>query len=89
MKTILLISAECVQTVCMARSLRRQGHRVIGFCNQIISSGYATRWLNKRYKTPDIIPQNEEFKKYLYKYLYYVYLNIFILAFNNIIYSFI
>lgn len=69
MKTILLISAECVQTVCMARSLRRQGHRVIGFCNQIISSGYATRWLNKRYKTPDIIPQNEEFKKYLYKYL--------------------
>lgn len=49
-KNILLINAEGVQTICMARSLRKQGHRVVGFCNHKMTSGYATRWLNEKYK---------------------------------------
>lgn len=69
MKTILLINAEGVQAICLARSLRKQGHRVIGFCNRKMTSGYATRWLTEKHISPDIISHPEEFKKCLYAYL--------------------
>ena len=41
-KTILLINAEGVQAICMARSLRKQGHHVIGFCNHKICLLYTS-----------------------------------------------
>ena len=69
MKNILLINAEGVQTICLARSLRKQGHHVVGFCNHKITSGYATRWLSERYQSPDITLHATEFKSYLYDYL--------------------
>lgn len=69
MKNILLINAEGVQAICMARSLRKQGHHVIGFCNHKITSGYATRWLSEKYVSPDITLHREEFGQYLYAYL--------------------
>lgn len=69
MKKILLINAEGVQAICLARSLRKQGHRVIGFCNHKMSSGYTTRWLSERHKTPDITIDSENFKQVLYEYL--------------------
>lgn len=69
MNNILLINAEGVQAICLARSLRKQGHRVIGFCNNKLSSGYATRWLSEKYKTPDITADTVNFKKFLYNYL--------------------
>ena len=69
MKNILLINAEGVQTICLARSLRKQGHRVVGFCNHKMTSGYVTRWLSERYKAPDITLQTEKFKTFLYEYL--------------------
>jgi len=68
-KNILLINAEGVQTICLARSLRKQGHRIIGFCNHKISSGYATRWLTERHKTPDITLDTVNFKNFLFNYL--------------------
>ena len=69
MKSILLINAEGVQAICLARSLRKQGHKVIGFCNHKITSGYTTRWLTKKHKTPDITLHTQEFSIYLYNYL--------------------
>lgn len=66
---ILLINAEGVQTICLSRSLRNQGHHVVGFCNHKISSGYATRWLSERYKSPDIVLQENDFKIFLFEYL--------------------
>ncbi len=69
MKHVLLINAEGVQTISLAKSLKAQGCRVIGFCNHKISSGYATRWLSERHKTPDITQNTDDFKAYLYKYL--------------------
>lgn len=69
MKQILLINAEGVQAICLAKSLRKQGHRVIGFCNHKCTSGYTTRWLSERHKSPDITLHKDEFKRYLFDYL--------------------
>ena len=68
-KRLLLINAEGVQSICLARSLRKQGHYVIGFCNHKCTSGYTTRWLSERYKSPDITHQRTEFKSFLFDYL--------------------
>ena len=68
-KYILLLNSECVQAICMARSLRKLGCHVIGFCNGKISSGYATRWLSERYVTPDILQNKDKFKQYLLDFL--------------------
>lgn len=69
MKKILLINAEGVQAICMARSLRKQGHWVIGFCNHKMTSGYVTRWLSERHISPDVTLHKEEFKNFLFTYL--------------------
>lgn len=69
MRKVLLLNAEGVQTICIARSLRQEGHFVVGFCNHKISSGYATRWLSEKHKTPDITLCPLEFKTYLINYL--------------------
>lgn len=69
MKTILLTNAEGVQSICLARSLRKQGCRVVGFCNHKMTSGYVTRWLNKRYKSPDITRHPTAFKAFVMDYL--------------------
>lgn len=69
MKKVLLLNAEGVQTICLARSLRIAGHHVVGFCNHKISSGYATRWLSEKHKTPDIAFCPVEFNNYLTNYL--------------------
>lgn len=69
MKNILLINAEGVQAICMSRSLRKQGHHVVGFCNHKMTSGYATKWLSEKHQSPDISSHKEEFRTFLYKYL--------------------
>lgn len=69
MKSILLLNAEGVQTICMARSLRRQGYRVIGLCNHRISSGYATRWLNERYVSPEILSDHDGFSQFFFSFI--------------------
>lgn len=69
MKHILLINAEGVQAICLARSLRKQGHRVVGFCNHKMTSGYATRWLTEKHLSPDITLHKEEAKAFLFAYL--------------------
>ena len=66
MKTVLLINAEGVQAICMARSLRKLGHNVVGFCNHKMTSGYTTRWLSEKYVSPDITLHHNEFEEFLF-----------------------
>ena len=68
-KNILLINAEGVQAICMARSLRKQGHYVIGFCNHKMTSGYATRWLSEKHVSPDITLHRNEFEAFLFAFI--------------------
>ena len=68
-KNILLINAEGVQAICMARSLRNQGHRVVGFCNHKMTSGYATRWLSEKHVSPDVTLHRNEFEAFLIAYI--------------------
>lgn len=68
-KTVLLINAEGVQAICMARSLRKQGHHVIGFCNHKMTSGYATRWLSEKQVSPDVTLHRNEFEAFLFTYI--------------------
>ena len=66
---ILLLNGENVQTICVARSLKQEGHYVIAFANSRLSSGYVSRYLNEKYLVPDIIESPEEFEAFFYKYL--------------------
>ncbi len=69
MKNVLLINSEGVQAICMARSLRKQGCHVVGFCNHKMTSGYATRWLSEKYVSPDITLHQKEFEEFLLCYI--------------------
>lgn len=66
---ILLLNGENVQTICIARSLRQGGHRVIAFANSKLSSGYVSRYLSERYVSPDIVHHLDEFESYFYNYM--------------------
>lgn len=68
MSKILLLDGEGVQVVCMARSLRKQGHRVVGFCKYKMTSEYATRWLSEKHVSPDVTLQLNEFEDFLFAY---------------------
>ena len=68
-KSVLLINAEGVQAICLARSLRKLGCEVIGFCNHRCSSGYCTRYLSERHKSPDITIHPKEFESFFSTYL--------------------
>ena len=66
---VLLLNGENVQSICVARSLKGQGHRVILFANSRVSSGYASRYINKRHIVPDIARNPKEFENYFYNYI--------------------
>lgn len=66
---VLLLNGENVQSICVARSLRGEGHRVILFANSRVSSGYASRYVNKRHIVPDIARNPKEFENYFYNYI--------------------
>lgn len=66
---ILLLNGENVQTICAAKSLRKIGCNVIVMSSSKLSSGYFTRYRNKRYIAPSIISDFEGFKEYLMRFL--------------------
>lgn len=66
---VLLLNGENVQSICVARSLRGEGHRVVLFANSRVSSGYASRYINKRHIVPDIAHNPKEFENYFYNYI--------------------
>lgn len=69
MSKILLLDGEGVQVVCMARELNKLGHELTALCAQKVSSGYATKYLNHKYKSPNIHLEANAFKTYFYEHL--------------------
>ena len=69
MAKILLLDGEGVQVVCMARELNKLGHELTALCAQKMSSGYATRYLHHKYKSPDLHHNENEFRNYFYQHL--------------------
>ena len=69
MSKILLLDGEGVQVVCMARELNKLGHELTALCAQKVSSGYATKYLHHRYKSPNIHREASAFKSYFYEHL--------------------
>ena len=69
MSKILLLDGEGVQVVCMARELNKLGHELTALCAQKISSGYATKYLHHKYKSPNVHLEAEAFKTYFYEHL--------------------
>lgn len=69
MSKILLLNGECVQVVCMARELNKLGHELTAFCSQKISSGYTTRYLHHKFKSPNITLETKAFKTFFYEHL--------------------
>ena len=69
MRRILLLDGEGVQVVCMARELNKLGHEITALCSQKISSGYATKYLNHKYVSPNIHRETDEFRAYFYRHL--------------------
>lgn len=69
MSKILLLDGEGVQVVCMARELSKLGHELTALCAQKVSSGYATKYLHHKYKSPNVRLETEAFRAYFYKHL--------------------
>lgn len=69
MSRILLLDGEGVQVVCMARELNRLGHELTALCARKVSSGYATKYLHHKFKSPDIHKEPELFRDYFYDHL--------------------
>ena len=69
MSKILLLDGEGVQVVCMARELNKLGHELTALCAQRVSSGYATKYLQHKYKSPNLHLEPEAFKAYFYEHL--------------------
>lgn len=69
MSKILLLDGEGVQVVCMARELNKLGHELTAFCAQKVSSGYATKYLHHKYKSPNVHLEAKAFKTYFYEHL--------------------
>lgn len=66
---VLLINGENVQSICIARSLREDGHRVILFANSKISSGYVSRYMSEKHIVPDVCHNRKAFEDYFYNYI--------------------
>ena len=69
MSKILLLDGEGVQVVCMARELNKLGHEQTALCAQKVSSGYTTKYLHHKYKSPNIHLEAEIFRAYFYEHL--------------------
>lgn len=69
MKNILLLNGENVQAVCMAHAFRKLGHCVTALCSTKMSSGYMTRYLNRKFKCPDLHLQSEAFSVFFHKHM--------------------
>ena len=69
MSKILLLDGEGVQVVCMARELNKLGCEISALCAQKVSSGYTTKYLHHKYKSPDVHLQEKAFKSYFYEHL--------------------
>lgn len=66
---ILLLNGEGVQVVCMARELHKIGCEVSALCAQKVSSGYATKYLDYKYKCPDPQYDTLGYVRYFYRHL--------------------
>ena len=69
MAKILLLNGESVQVVCMAHALHKLGHEVSSLGYTRCSSGYATRWVDHKFKCPEPIAYPEEFRKFFYEHI--------------------
>lgn len=62
MKHVVLLNAEYVQSICLARSFKKQGWRVTLMCTHRCSSGYVSRYGDNRLICPDPIAEPKRFK---------------------------
>lgn len=69
MRQVLLLDADSVQSICLSKSFRKQGWKVFGFCKKICSSGYFSRFLDKRIKCPNYQTQEKEFDSFIQTFL--------------------
>lgn len=69
MLNVLLLNGENVQTVCFAKALKKIGCRVSSICSTRLSSGYATRYLDKRFVAPVDIGKVEIFDIFFSNFL--------------------
>lgn len=69
MKHVLLLNAEYVQSICLARSFKKLGWRVSLACTQKCSSGYVSRYRDKRVVCPDPVGESEKFHSFLFDFL--------------------
>lgn len=66
---ILLLNGENVQTISIARALKESGHYIFSFANSMLSSGYVSRYIDKKYICPDIIRKEFIFKEFICSFL--------------------
>lgn len=66
---ILLLSGEGVQVVSLAKNFKNLGCNVTAICDSKLSSGYCTRWLDKRFIGPSMIKDKDLYKTFFYDHI--------------------
>jgi len=69
MMKILLLEANSIQSQPIAKSLRKEGCYVIGFCEEKLSYGYYSKYFNEKYLTCSCAHDENEYYDYITNYL--------------------
>lgn len=69
MKKIIIIDAQTIQTLPIAKALKKRGFYVISLCDSKNSYGYYTKYADERIITPSTENNVEEFHQFFIKYL--------------------
>ena len=69
MKKVLLLEANSIQSQPIAKSLKKKGYYTIGFCEEELSYGYYSRYLDEKHLTVSSHHEPEKYYVYIIDYL--------------------
>jgi len=69
MKKVIVLDAQTIQTLPVARSLKKQGFNVILLCDNKNSYGYHTKYADRRIIVPSTKEDEEEFHKFFVEFI--------------------
>ena len=68
-KRVLLLDGQTIQSLAIAKSLKKSNYDVVLFCDTKTSYGYRTRYADAKVICPSVITNSIEFKSFLIEYL--------------------
>lgn len=68
-ETVILLDGQTIQSLAMAKALKKNNYRVVLFCDTKMSYGYRTRYADEKVICPSVVAEPAAFKTFLLDYL--------------------